>query len=209
MADTTADIRRDDAKAREILKAARKHFITEGYASAAMEAIAREAGVSTATLYLYFPGKAELFRSVILDASRDFGAAIDEIRKLEGDAREQLRAFAHAYAQFLSEPFVRAIFRLVMAERKRFQATAQHFFDYGRAHIGAVLMGILTQLEEAGEIRVEKPSWAAGQLMGMIEHPVFFVPLVTGDEVKAARALGDIAEDAVETFMSRYGTAGK
>jgi hypothetical protein len=42
--------------------------------------------------------------------------------------------------------------------------------------------------------------------MGMIEHPVFFMPLVTGDEVRATRSNAQIAEDAVQTFLARYGT---
>jgi hypothetical protein len=42
--------------------------------------------------------------------------------------------------------------------------------------------------------------------MGMIEHPVFFVPLVTGDEVHVARPAERIAEDAVDTFLARYGS---
>ena len=51
---------------------------------------------------------------------------------------------------------------------------------------------------------MDHPSWAAGQLMGMIEHPVFCVPLVTGDEVFAERPPAQVAADAVETFLARY-----
>ena len=42
--------------------------------------------------------------------------------------------------------------------------------------------------------------------MGLIEHPVFFVPLVTGDEVNTRRSIEIIADDAVETFLARYGS---
>jgi len=41
--------------------------------------------------------------------------------------------------------------------------------------------------------------------MGMIEHPVFFVPLVTGDEILVRRSNAEVVEDAVETFLARYG----
>ena len=78
------------------------------------------------------------------------------------------------------------------------------FFERGRNDFGAVLMGMLIDMTQAGQMKVEKPSWAAGQLMGMIEHPVFFVPLVTGDDVLAERTPRAIAEDAVETFLARY-----
>jgi len=42
-------------------------------------------------------------------------------------------------------------------------------------------------------------------LMGMIEHPVFFVPMVTGDEVRTTRTVACIVEETVETFLARYG----
>jgi hypothetical protein len=97
------------------------------------------------------------------------------------------------------------VFRLVMAERPRFRDVAMKFFDRGRSDFGRPLMTALIELQASGELVIDKPSWAAGQLMGMIEHPIFFMPLVTGDEVQAARSTEQIVGDAVETFMARYG----
>lgn len=179
--------------------------MTDGYAGSRMEPIAREAGVSTATLYGYFPGKAELFTAVINDAAEDFSRQMDHVRMTTGPAREQLTVFVTAYANFMSDPFVRAVFRLVVAERPRFQAVAMRFFERGRSHFGGVLIKALETLDDAGEVKIDKPSWAAGHLMGMIEHPVFFVPLVTGDDVLVKRTNTQVAEDAVETFLARYG----
>jgi hypothetical protein len=79
------------------------------------------------------------------------------------------------------------------------------FFDRGRSDFGRPLMTALIELRASGELVIDKPSWAAGQLMGMIEHPIFFMPLVTGDEVQAVRSVEQIVEDAVETFLARYG----
>jgi len=123
---------------------------------------------------------------------------------VSGTPRERLAAFMSAYAEFMSDTFVRSVFRLVLAERPRFEAIAMHFFERGRNDFGAVLIGMLMEMTADGQMKVDKPSWAAGQLMGMIEHPVFFVPLVTGDDVVAERAPRAIAEDAVETFLARY-----
>ena len=195
-----------DPKRQAILRYARKTFVSEGYAATKIEPIAREAGVSTATLYALFDGKAELFSAVIDDAAEDFAQQMVRVGAIEGDAREQLTSFAEAYAGFMSDPFVRAIFRLVMAERPRFQAVARRFFDKGRSAFGATLIGILIAQSKAGALKpIDRPSWAAGHLMGMIEHPVFFVPLVTGDEIKVRRSNAEIVEDAVETFLARYG----
>ena len=195
----------EDPRRETILRLAKRRFMTEGYAGARMEPIAREAGVSTATLYGYFPGKAELFTAVIDDASEDFSRQMAHVRITTGPARDQLLVFATAYADFMSDPFVRAVFRLVMAERPRFQAVASRFFERGRSNFGGVLMKALETLNAKGELKIDKPSWAAGHLMGMVEHPVFFVPLVTGDDIKVRRTNAQVAEDAVVTFLARYG----
>ena len=177
----------------------------EGYAATKVEPIAREAGVSTATLYAFFAGKAELFAEVIDDAADDFARQMAQVVAADGPARERLTSFAEAYAGFMADPFVRSVFRLVMAERPRFRDVAMQFFQRGRADFGGPLIRSLSLLTERGELRIDHPSWAAGQLMGMIEHPVFFMPLVTGDEVMPVRHIRQIAADAVETFLARYG----
>lgn len=193
-----------DPRCLVVLRAARRAFMTQGYAATRMEPIAREAGVSTATLYLYFPSKADLFAAVIEDAGRDFSRQMECVRASSGPARQQLTHFMTAYAGFMADPFVRSVFRLVMAERPRFRDTALAFFERGRSDFGGPLIRALNDLDSAGELKVAKPSWAAGQLMGMIEHPVFFMPLVTGDEIMASRSIDEIVSDAVETFMARY-----
>ncbi len=195
-----------DPKRQAILRHARKAFVSKGYAATKIEPIAREAGVSTATLYALFDGKAQLFSAVIEEAAEDFSRQMVGIRTIEGDARQQLVSFAAAYADFMSDPFVRAVFRLVMAERPRFQAVARRFFDQGQAAFGATLIGILKTQSKIGALGpIDRPSWAAGHLMGMLEHPVFFVPLVTGDEIKVRRTNAEIVDDAVDTFLARYG----
>jgi AcrR family transcriptional regulator len=197
---------RSERKRRDILEAAKRRFMTEGYASTGMEAVAREATVSTATLYSYFPSKADLFQHVVEDAAGSFSGHIEEVAQAGDDSLTQLRGFALGYARFMAEPFVRAVFRLVAAERRRFETVARYFFERGRTDFGGALIGIIKQLDAEGLVRVEKPSWAAGQLMGMIEHPTFLVPMVTGDETHAQRSLEEISHDAVETFLARYGT---
>jgi len=203
---TDTGSRSEDPRQIGIVREARRYFMSEGYAATRIEPIARAAAVSTATLYGYFPSKAHLFTAVIADAADDFAAQMRTVGMREGDARQQLTAFATAYAGFMGDPFVRSVFRLVMAERPRFRDVALGFFERGRSDFGGSLIAALTTLAGRGELRLTKASWAAGQLMGMIEHPVFFVPLVTGDEVQATRTLACIVDEAVETFLARYGT---
>ena len=192
------------AKRRVILNSARRRFMADGYAQAAMVRIAREAGISTATLYTHFPGKAQLFHHVIIDASEDFAVLLRTLRTEGGPPSERLRNFLRAYARFMADPFVRAVFRLVTAERKRFRETAHTFFEMGKREVGAGLMALLEEMTKAGLLDVRNPSWAAGQLLGMVEHPLFLAPMITGDDVVANRSPDSIADEAIETFLARY-----
>lgn len=201
----------NDLRRAVILYEARLAFVRVGFAATRMELIAREAAVSTATLYALFPSKADLFSAVILDATDDFAEQMRSIRVTSGTAREQLTHFMSTYAAFIGDPFVRSVFRLVMAERPQFQDVAYQFCERGRRDFGSPLIRALTSLQEEGELNVAEPVWAAWQLMGMVEHPLFMVPLLTGDEAGAEPATGwttdQIVADCLETFMARYGTA--
>jgi len=195
----------EDPRRRYVLAEARRHFMAQGFAATRIEPIARDAGVSTATLYTFFPSKAALFQAVIDDTSDEFARQMDDVRAVDGPARCQLTRFCEAYVAFMADPLVTSVFRLVLAERTRFSAMALHFYERGKTRIGVTLVEAIVALTERGELTCDKPSWAAGQLMGMLEHPVFFVPMVTGDTLSIRRSHKQIAADAVETFLARYG----
>lgn len=195
---------RSERKRKHILAAARTIFASEGFAYAGMERVARAAGVSTATLYAYFPGKADLFRVVIEDTLADISGRVRKSAATEGDARARLYAFGLAYAEFYSTATSRSTFRMIVAERRRFPDLADHFRERGRVELGGTLLDIIQSLEARGEIAVTKPSWAAGQLQGMIEHATLILGLVAGDEIQPVRSLETIVGEAVDTFLARY-----
>ncbi len=53
--------RRKDSRPQELLDAALDHFVQRGFAATRLDDVARSAGVSKGTLYLYFCSKEELF----------------------------------------------------------------------------------------------------------------------------------------------------
>src|SRR5438477_12556848 len=61
-AETAAD---DNAKRRQIVDGARAVFLAQGFDAASMGEIARAAGVSKGTLYVYFKNKEELFEAIV------------------------------------------------------------------------------------------------------------------------------------------------
>lgn len=196
-----------DPRALAIIREARHQFVTEGYAATRIEPIAREASVSTATLYTFFESKAALFEAVIRDAAVDFGSRMEAVQTSGTASREKLEQYAVSYAEFLTDPFVRKMFRLVISERPRFGHLSAEFFDTGRGDIAKELIAIFEQLNENGATTMEKASWAASQLLGMIEYPILLLPLAMGKDPTRKRPAKDIALDAVETIWARYGTS--
>src|SRR5271156_1584220 len=55
----------DNAKRRQIVEGARSIFLANGFDAASMNDIARAAGVSKGTLYVYFTNKEQLFEAIV------------------------------------------------------------------------------------------------------------------------------------------------
>jgi len=57
--------RRKDARPGELLDAALSLFVEKGFAATRVDEVAKLAGVSKGTLFLYFSSKEELFKAVV------------------------------------------------------------------------------------------------------------------------------------------------
>jgi AcrR family transcriptional regulator len=84
----------------EILAAAKKLFLTEGFQHATIRKIAAAVGVTSGALYLYFPDKDAITRAL---AEETFGALLvrlEQARNTSDGPLERLRAGMHAYVAF-------------------------------------------------------------------------------------------------------------
>jgi AcrR family transcriptional regulator len=95
------------AATREAIVAAALDQLAEGgYASAAVQAVARRAGIATGTVYKHFPSKSELFAEVFRRASaRELAVMADAAAHDELPARERIASGAETFARrALAEP---------------------------------------------------------------------------------------------------------
>lgn len=194
-------------KKQDIMEAARRRFITDGYTGCGMEAVARDANVSTATLYAYFPGKAELFEAVLTEAVQAFAAGLREMGHEEGQAAAELGDFARAYAGFWADPESRALFRLMSAELRRLSGGAASFPDLAERSPANVLVRLIERLVAKGELERADAEIAASQFLGMLERPTLHRGLVRGDNAPPAWPIEVVSDEAVRTFLARYGRA--
>ena len=86
------EIGRQGRKVAQVLEGARAVFMRDGFEGASVDEIAREAGVSKATLYSYFPDKRLLFMEVAKsECGRQAEAACDRIATRRSPGRGALR----------------------------------------------------------------------------------------------------------------------
>lgn len=90
--------RSDTDRHRALLDAAAEVFIERGYAATTVAAITARAGVSRATLYVYFASKDEIFHALAVRVRDEFLAAQEPARTDLGP-REMLRATIESFAE--------------------------------------------------------------------------------------------------------------
>src|SRR5271167_2998715 len=90
----------DSSKRRQIIDGARKVFLDLGFDGASMGVIARAAGVSKGTLYVYFADKNRLFESIVEQEALEQGRIAFNFDPGR-DAETTLKEFGTAYIQLL------------------------------------------------------------------------------------------------------------
>ena len=167
--------RRPEDRPHEIIEAGFRVFGEHGLSAARLDDVAKEAGVSKGTIYLYFDSKEALFREVVRakiithieDAER---ATLERM-----DHPDALREFAIRHWAFVTSPVFQTMYQLVNSELTRFPDLSRF---YGEEVIHRSLRLIASLLErgmDRGELRRTDP-FAAGRIFAsmFISHAVWF-----------------------------------
>ncbi len=200
---TTAAEAPRSGKAPQILSAAREVFTERGYGAASMDAIARAAGVSKATLYAYFSGKEALFAAIISGECGRFGPTLCGAEDEPRDVRADLLRIGGTFAELLLSPSTLAIYRVVIAEAPRFPELGRIFYESGPNAALTRLANYLQAATERGLIAVPEPRLAAEQLVGMIRGASHLRQLLNVRS-KADPDPTRFVEGAVDVFLRAY-----
>ena len=144
--------RRKQARPGEILDAALKVFAEKGFAAARMEDIARAAGVTKGTIYLYFESKEAMFKALVREAVGNALAAVTaDVSAYEGSARTLLTMVLTTMGTILIESDKVVLPKIVIAESANFPWLAE-FYRFEVIERG---LGLLTSLIQRGIDRGE------------------------------------------------------
>jgi len=159
--------RRAEDRPREICAAALEVFAEKGFAAAKLDEIARRAGVSKGTLYLYFQDKAELFRAVIRDTVAPRVAAVREMAdKVELPFAQVVPLFLANFAEMTTRLPVGAVAKIVIGESRNFPDLAKIWHDQVASGALSALESLIRRAQDRGEVRPGDARLMAFSLMG-------------------------------------------
>lgn len=192
-------------KRRQVVEAAARLFMAQGYGATSMDAIAREAGVSKATLYAYFDGKDALFAAIVGEAcerhadGRQYCHADDAT-----DMGAALTTLGREYLSFLFREDVVAIQRVVLAEGPRFPELGRAFYDSGPRRMIAWLAGWFESLQRRGSLRAGDTPVAAEQFLSLLRGTIFMRRMLGVPPVPGLADIDTIVSAAVDTFLRAW-----
>ena len=192
----------DTSKRRQILEGARKVFMDLGFDGASMGEIARAAGVSKGTLYVYFDDKCRLFEAIVEEETR---TALLFRFDLSRDIAANLAGFGEAYMALICRPGGGSAIRTVMA-------IAERMPDVGRRYYDRVLEGTINCLArylkgrvEANELAIEDCRLAASQFPLMCQATLFLPFIFQAAPAPSPDRIREVVASAVKMFLTAYG----
>jgi AcrR family transcriptional regulator len=122
--------RRKEARPAEIVAAALEVFVERGFATTKLEEVARRAGVTKGTVYLYFENKEALFKAVVRQTIVPIFAQGEEmVAAHRGSAADLFSQLVRKWWELIGETNLSGIPKLMMAEAVNFPVLARFYYD--------------------------------------------------------------------------------
>jgi AcrR family transcriptional regulator len=198
----------DSAKRRQIIEGARALFLAHGFDAASMGEIARQAGVSKGTLYVYFASKEHLFEAIVEDERRAQAEQVFSLDSSDHDVRGVLTRLGEAYVRFLVQPTALSAIRTVVAIAERMPEIGRKFYEFGpKCGIGRLAKYLEDQVE-AGVLAIDDCEIAAGQFLDSCQSTMFKPMLFNSSGPPTEERILHVVGTAVRTFLAAYAKPG-
>jgi len=187
-------------KRQAILEAAARLFAREGFAGCEMELVAAEAGIAKGTLYLYFPGKQELFFACVDWGMSWMQQTVRAAAESTADPMERIAVAIRAYLAFFEEhpEYV----ELVIQERAIFRDRKQPtYFEYRAANLG-YWKDLYSQLIAAGRFRGDLPVERITDTIGSLLYGAMFTNHFVGRKVSLDEQKGALLQVIFRGLLS-------
>ena len=191
-------------KAESILAAAKWAFLAAGFGAVSMDTIAREAGVSKATVYAHFGNKEELFGAVIERECEQYFERFSAGELDPRDVRASLTILGRRFLELILSPDAIALHRIIVGEVTRFPMLGEVFWRAGPERERVQIEGFLRSAAAAGALTLPNPRLAAEQFVSLVRADVQVRQLLRLEPKPSDREIEIVVEGAVGTFIRAF-----
>ena len=164
-----------EERPKQILDAALAVFAERGLAAARLEDIAKLAGVSKGTIYLYFANKEELFRGVVRSTVIEIIERGEEAFEQHRDPMRALDLWMEGHWSWIRSSTFPAIYRLVNSELRDFPDLAAFYATEVVGRAQRLVCEILERGMETGVFRRMDATVAARMLSALfVTHGTWY-----------------------------------
>ena len=197
----------DSSKRRQIIDGARKVFLDLGFDGASMGEIARAAGVSKGTLYVYFADKNRLFEAIVEEESLEQGKLAFNFDP-ERDVAAILMEFGRAYIQVLCRPGGGSAIRTVMAIAERMPEVGARFYTNVVAVTVARLADYLKARAKLDNLAIDDFELASTQFTQMCQASLFMLFIFQVAPAPSPERIEEVIASATQMFLAAYQRKG-
>ena len=193
----------DSSKRRQILDGARKVFMDLGFDGASMNEIARSAGVSKGTLYVYFADKSRLFEAIVEAEALQQSQVVYNFDPAR-DAETTLREFGRAYIQLLCRPGGGSSIRTVMAIAERMPEVGSRFYVNVLERTINRLADYLQAHARSNDLAIEDCGLEAAQFMQMCQATLVLPFVFQAAPSPSVERIAQVVDSATRMFLAAY-----
>ena len=195
---------KDLAKRQAILDAAKRLFVSMGYASTSMDAVATEAGVSKLTVYSHFTDKETLFSAAVIAKCEE------QVPPLffewpEGVPIERVLVnIARGFNQLVSSEESVNLHRVIIALGSQDPKLSTIFFEAGPQRMLSGMERLLVKVNQSGALSIDKPRNAAEHFFCLIKGAANFRLLYGCGAALEPEAAEAHVQEVVGLFVRAY-----
>jgi AcrR family transcriptional regulator len=194
----------DNAKRRQIIEGARKAFLDQGFDAASMNDIARTAGVSKGTLYVYFQNKEQLFQAICSEECLSQAEDLFKFDPNDSDVEATLTRIGIDFVSLVCRPEKASSARTVIAIAERMPEIGKAYYETGPAQGIALLSDYLKTKVQQGILAIDDCEVVAAQLIEALLAPLFKPILFNFGKPPTQERIRYVVGIAVRAFLAAY-----
>lgn len=183
---------------------ARPIFLAHGFDAASMGEIARQAGVSKGTLYVYFDSKEQLFQEIVEEECQAQAEQVFALDSNDHNVEAVLLRLGKDFVRFLCSPTRVSPLRTVISIADRMPELGKRFYETGPAYGIARVARYLEDQVAVGILAIEDCELAAAQFLDSCQSTTFKPLMFNASGPPTDARIDHVVGTAVRTFLAAY-----